>query len=144
MSRWVEAQRAGLTSSGSSSDAAVKSAKAESAAERIVKYVPAEIVAVFTMAFSVMPSMNLADAQRPKVMVGLILFFLVVTIAYVARKAPKGQRRTAHLLVSPLAFLAWAYPIGSSQLGPWFIGLVAFGLQVGVIGASLFVAPSEG
>jgi hypothetical protein len=54
---------------------------------------------------------------------------------------PAGAVRTAHLIVSPLAFLAWSYPISSSVLGDFFIALIAFGLQAVVLALSVLIAP---
>jgi hypothetical protein len=69
--------------------------------------------------------------------------FFVVTIVYVAMNAPKGKSRTAHLIVSPVAFLAWAYPISAAALGAWFIGFVAFSAQVVIVTLSVFITPAE-
>jgi hypothetical protein len=109
--------------------------------KRIVLYVPTEIVAVFTMLLTAAVGLKVEDAQRPLVGLGLILFFFIITIAYIIRSAPAGSVRNSHLLVSPLAFLAWAYPISSSILGGWFYPVVAFFLQAGVLAMSIFIKP---
>jgi hypothetical protein len=103
--------------------------------------VPAEVVSAFTLLFSVLVTMNLPTQQQLPVTVGLIALFLIVTIIYIAVKVPKGPVRTAHLIVSPIAFLAWAYPISSALLGSAFVGWVSFGAQALVIALSVFVAP---
>jgi hypothetical protein len=81
------------------------------------------------------------DATQAKwTTVFLIVLFLILTLIYVARSTT-GSVRTAHLIVSPFAFVAWAYPISSSILGDFFIGFVAFVLQVIVLVLSLFIKP---
>jgi hypothetical protein len=70
------------------------------------------------------------------------LLFLLVTIGYVATRT-SGKVRQAHLIVSPLSFLAWAYPISSAVLGDFFISLVAFALQAVVIALAILVVPRE-
>ena len=73
--------------------------------------------------------------------IGLIALFLIVTIVYLARFGPTGPSKKAHLLVSPMAFLAWAYPISSALLGNLFIGLVALGAQAFVIALAIMIIP---
>lgn len=135
MSRWVVPKSSGL-----------KAARGGEAPDgplgRIAKYIPGEIVSAFTVLFSGLAAMSLAAPTERWAAVTLVVLFLVVTIAYVARRTPVGEVRKAHLLVSPLAFLAWAYPISSSLLGDWFIGLVSFFGQAVVIALSIIVAPS--
>jgi hypothetical protein len=111
-------------------------------AERIVKYVPAEVVAPFTIATGVVASANLAADVARWVAIALIGFFLVVTIVYFITRT-SGIVRIAHLVVSPLAFLAWAYAISSGLLGAWFIGWICALAQAVVVGLALMVNPSE-
>jgi len=108
--------------------------------ERIVLYVPTEIVAVFTMLLTAAVSISIKDEHRPYLGAGLIIFFLIITIAYIIKNAP-ADSRNAHLLVSPLAFVAWAYPISSSILGSWFVPVGAFALQAVVLAMSIFIRP---
>ena len=105
---------------------------------RIVKYVPAEVVAAYTMLFTLGVTMIGNDNPWPALV--LIVLFLGITIVYIAWLGPK-ESKTAHLIVGPLAFVAWAYPISSALLGNLFIPLVAFFLQAAVIGLSIFVVP---
>jgi hypothetical protein len=104
--------------------------------------VPTEVVAVYTMLLTAAVGFKIDDEQRPLVSAVLIVTFLFITVVYVARTAPAGSVRSAHLLISPLAFLAWAYPISSSMLDKWFVPLVAFFLQAAVLALSIFVKPS--
>ena len=135
MSRWVSAGRAGLKSGEPDGF--------DGPAARIVKYVPAEIVTAYTMLFGLLVSMTLPPDQHRLAAVGLMGLFLVITIVYVAKKSPAGSSRRGHLLVTPLSFLAWSYPISSALLDSWFVGLGSFFLQALVIGLSLFIKPRE-
>ena len=108
---------------------------------RIVKYVPAEIVAPFTMLYTALVSLGVPADQGQKVAVGLIILFFLVTIAYIASRTT-GSVRRAQLIVSPLAFLAWTYPISSALLGSLFIGLAAFILQAIVVALAIVVRPT--
>lgn len=109
-------------------------------AERIVKYVPAEVVAAFTMLFTALVGLDVGT-KGPALAIGLIVLFLVVTVVYIIWKAPKGSVQTSHLIVSPLAFLAWSYPISSAMLADYFSAIVAFILQAIVIALSIFIVP---
>jgi hypothetical protein len=135
MSRWVVPKSSGLKA------LAVTAQPPSDITERIAKYIPGEVVAVFTLLFSALAAMKL-DGDMPRyAALALIGLFLAVTVAYVALRAPAGPVRNAHLVVSSLAFLAWAYPISSGLLGTWFIGLVSFFGQAIVLALSIFIAP---
>lgn len=107
---------------------------------RIVKYVPSEVIAAYTMLFTL--GVTMIGKDNPWPALGLIVLFLGITIGYIAWKSPSASK-TAHLIVGPLAFAAWAYPISSALLGDFFIPLVAFFLQAVVVGLSIFVVPRE-
>ncbi len=135
MSRWVVLQQTGLKGAKAGRD------QPDGPLGRIAKYVPAEIVSPYTMLFSAMVPLARAElepAYQPLVPAGLIVLFLVATILYVHHET-KGPVRKAHLIVSPLAFLAWAYPISSALLGRWFDGLAALSAQALVIALSLML-----
>ncbi len=139
MSRWVVPGGTqlvgGMTTPGDQPDGPLS---------RIVKYVPTEIVAAYTLLFTALVGLKLVDGQATQwAAAGLIALFLVVTIIHVARDAPKGLVRNAHLIVSPLAFLAWAYPISSAMLGPWFVPLCSFAAQAIVIALAIVIQPKE-
>lgn len=129
MSRWVESQAASLTSGTQ-----------EGPASRIVKYIPAEVVAPFTLVHTALVSFKLDPLQAKWGAVFAIVLFLIATIAYVAMRTT-GSVKKAHLIVSPLAFLAWSYPIASAALGDFFLGFVAFILQAVVLFLSVFIVP---
>ncbi|TNF21255.1 MAG: hypothetical protein EP318_07905 [Rhodobacteraceae bacterium] len=111
--------------------------------KRIAKYVPAEILTGYTGLFAMLAALNVAETQKQWAAVGLIVIFLIVTIMYIRRNAPSGSVRQAHSIVSPIAFVALAYPISSSALLDWYLPIVAFFGQVIVIALSYFIKPVE-
>ena len=115
----------------------------DTALTRIAKYIPGEVIAGFTMLFTVLVSLDIDPNQQRFAALGLIALFLAVTVGYIWRALPAGKVREAHLFVSSFAFIAWAYPISSSALGNWFEPLAAFGLQAAMIALSYFVNPLE-
>lgn len=134
MSRWIVPKRPALRGKKSAQPG-------DDAVARIAKYVPAEVLGPFTLLFTILASLQVSSDQRQWAAVGLIVLFLLVTIAYIVMKAPEGEIRKAHLFVSPLAFIVWAYPISSSALGNWFAPLAAFAGQAIVIALSIFIRP---
>lgn len=143
MSRWVVPTGEGLKSGGGESPSGP--------AERIAKYIPGEIISAYTMLYGLIVSYNGGVTKEPSpdgynwvltVTVLLIFIFLIVTIFYI-RKNSDPTSRKAHLIVSPVAYLAWVYPISSALLGSWFNGLVAILLQALSIGLALAIAPKE-
>ena len=136
MSRWVTPKTEGLRS-------AVPGEQPSGIAERLVKYIPGEIVTAFTLLFTALAAMGMEVSLRPWFALALIALFFLATVGYVARFATPGAVRNAHLIVAPIAFLAWAYPISSSLLGPWFLGIASFALQAIVIALAIVIAPIE-
>jgi hypothetical protein len=109
----------------------------------LVKYVPTDIVAIYTSMVGGIISSKPEASIQPRIALGLILIFFLGTLAYFWFRSPPGVVRNAHLVASPVAFLALAYPIAAPLLGTWFVGWVAIGGQ-GI--AALFawlVAPEE-
>ena len=135
MSRWIVPAKRGLVRETADSPT-------DDALTRIVKYVPAEVLVAFTSLFTLLTAGQIDPERRPWAATGLIVLFLIVTIVYVLRKAPQGTSRNFHLLISSLAFLAWAYPISSSALGCWFFPLAAFAAQAIVLALSI-IQPFE-
>ena len=137
MSRWVvPAPRGGNTVSSENRE--------DGAAARITKYIPAEILSAYTILFTLLVSMDLIDSERQMAIFGLIALFFLVTVTYIWKKSGTGVVRRAHLLVSPLAFLAWSYPISSALIGEqFFYPLLAFAGQAVVIALSIFIRPVE-
>ena len=135
MSRWVEPTRAGLVAGG-------QMAEASSPAERIVKYIPAEVLVGYTGLITALGLFGVLGEQEPWLAAGLMALFFVVTLVQVARGAPEeGGVRRAHLLVSPTAFLAWSYPISACLLGSWFEPALAFVLLALAVALSIMAKP---
>jgi len=134
MSRWVVPQRPGLKAGGPDNP--------DSPLSRVVKYIPGEIVSAYTVIFSALVMLKLPAEQGKWGVLALMLLFLITTIIYVAKQT-SGVVRQAHLIVSPVAFLAWSYPISSALLGELFVGAVALGLQAVVIALSIVIVPRE-
>jgi hypothetical protein len=137
MSRWVVPQPAG----GSRGLAAPSAEEPDTWLGRIVKYVPSEVVAAFTMIVTAFAAISVPNqGVRGGVALGLIGAGLVATIVWIALKSAKPVK-VPHLVVGPLAFVGWAYPISGAVLGDFFVPLVAFLLQAVVILLSIFIAP---
>ncbi|RYE61345.1 MAG: hypothetical protein EOO82_02055 [Oxalobacteraceae bacterium] len=134
MSRWVVPSRAGVVADGPE--------RQDNLLARIAKYVPAEIVSVYTLIITGLTAAKATPEHIRMAAIGLIVFFLLVTVGYIWRSAT-GASRTAHYIVSPIAFVAWAYPISSAALGDFFWPLAALLLQALVLGLSIVIAPRE-
>ncbi len=109
---------------------------------RIVKYIPGEIVSIFAMVVAGLISQKMEPETGKSIAVWLIATFFVGTIIYMAVRAPKPVK-TAHMIVSPLAFLAWAYPLSSVLLDTWFIGYAAIVMQGIVLLLAVIFAPQQ-
>lgn len=134
MSRWVVPQGSSRGLVQSASDVG------DNWIGRIVKYVPSEVVATFTMIMTVFASISASPGARIGVGFGLIVAGIIATIVYIMMKT-EGPVKKAHLIVSPLAFAGWSYPISGTVLGDAFIPLVAFLIQAVVIILSIFIKP---
>jgi len=135
MTRWVNTRKVGLRA---------RTAEDDGPLDRIVKYVPTEIVAAYTLLYTALLSIGESDEIKLYVGLGFIALFFIVTIIYILRFNKDPVSRTAHLVVSPLAFLAWVYPISSDILGDdLFKGFIALILQGVVIALSIVFLPKE-
>lgn len=110
---------------------------------RLTKYIPAGIVSLYTIAISGLIASKPDPAIAPKIVAGLMAFFLVITFLYFWLKAPHGVVRNAHMVASPVAFVAWAYPLGAALLGHWFVGWIAIVGQAIAAGLAWLLAPEE-
>ena len=138
MSRWVEPKRPDLVGHGDGREAS-------GPAERIVKYIPAEVLVGYTGLITMLGALGVADARRSSLAAFLMGVFFVVTFVLVATRAPKeGRVRRSHLIVSPLAFVAWSYPISACLLQSLFLPALAFVLLATTVAVSLVVAPRAG
>lgn len=77
--------------------------------ERVVKYIPAEIVAAYVAV------QNILDTQGCKVpqswWYGLYLIFVVLTPAYLYTRRTKGEPYMLHLAIATAAFVIWSYAL---------------------------------
>lgn len=83
------------------------------------------------------------DSIEPWITLGLIVLFVAGTFAYFWFKSPTGVVRSAHLVASPVAFLALAYPLAAPLLHGWFIGWLAIVGQAIAALLAWLVAPEE-
>ena len=135
MSRWVEPRRAGLAS-------AAGAGSASGAAERIVRYIPAEVLVAYTALITGLGALGMTGERQSHLAALLMGVFLVATVMRVRTGAPeRGGVRRAHLVVSPIAFLAWSYSISACVLGGWFLPTVAFALVAVAVGLSIMLVP---
>ena len=131
-SRYVLPQRTGLAAGSN-----------ENFSDRLAKYLPTEIVGIYTISIGGLISANPPKSAAPWIALGMIIVFFAATL-YFVRKAPAGSVRKAHLVASPIAFVAWAYPLASPLLGVWFIGYVAIlGQTLAALAAWLIEAKPE-
>ena len=136
MSRWVEPRRAGLAS-------ADELGSASGAAERVVKYIPAEVLVAYTALISGLGATDINEEQQLLLAALLMGVFFIATVVRVCTGAPEGGVRRAHLVVSPIAFLAWSYSISAWALGSWFFPAAAFALVAVTVGLSIMLVPKE-
>jgi hypothetical protein len=80
---------------------------ADGYADKLVKYIPAEIVAAFIAVNSIMHSVAVPSAVAYWAM---FLFLLILTPVYLWRL--QGVRKRMQLLLSSVAFVIWVFGIG--------------------------------
>ena len=134
MSRWVEPVRPDLVAGDSGN-------RAEELTQRIVKYIPSEVLAAYTACILLVGALALPTDPTAYTAIALIVAFLLATVVYIFQVAPATDNvRRAHLVISPVAFVAWSYPIAACLLDSYFKPLIAFWLLVGAVLLSL-IAP---
>lgn len=119
MSRFVVPRRPGLA----------KGEPPDGFTARLTKYLPAGILTIYTTAVGSVIASKPEATVAPWIGGTLILVFFFGTIAAFWFKAPTGVVRRAHLIASPIAFLALAYPIAAPLLGGLFVGWLAAAAQ---------------
>ena len=119
MSRFVIPRRPGLAEG--------KAEPPDGFGARLAKYIPAEIITIYTIAIGGLVSAKPEQPAARWIAFGLMALFCAGTILYLLFRAPISipEVRRAHLIASPIAFLAWAYPLAAPLLGTWFIGWIA-------------------
>ena len=78
-------------------------------AERVAKYVPAEVLAGYVALLRIF-----ADA-RPHWHIGAFVACLLLTPLYLWKVGLPGEPKALHLLISMVAFVVWSYSIGGDQ-----------------------------
>ncbi len=106
--------------------------------DRLVKYIPAESVALYTFADRMLisyygidsagvPTTHAADAVMYIGSWGLFALAIIGTPLYLRRQKLVNQPWKVHAAIATLAFAAWAYTIGGSVilLNHWYHPLAA-------------------
>jgi hypothetical protein len=135
MSRFVVLTRTGLASGATEPP--------DGFGARLTKYLPTDIVSIYTIAVGGLVSAKPGPAVARWLAIGLMVFLSIVTFVYFKRKAPAGDVRKAHLVASPIAFVAWAYPLAAPLLGAWFIGWIAIIGQVVAAALAWLLGPHD-
>lgn len=95
--------------------------------ERVAKYVPAEIIAVYLTLTPVILSGTDDGTTRRTVLLAVVLGVgVVLTPVYLLRFAEEGAPKVLHLVIATIAFVVWAYGIGGffTDIG-WYDAVVA-------------------
>jgi hypothetical protein len=100
-------------------------------AERVVKYIPAEVVAVYTAVRGLLPS---PESEPSVVYVAWIVFalFLIATPVYLWRVNTSSREPGWQIAIASAAFVVWAYSLGGQPF-------VQGGLYRSYIGGILLV-----
>jgi hypothetical protein len=131
---------------------AAEQTEAESYAERLVKYIPAEVVAfylaadkLFTKAPSAVASGTIADQfvaeHHYAFSIGVFLLGLVGTPFYFYQQAKATEPWRVQCLVSTLAFIVWAYAVQGGIFAPVYSAAIAGFAVLVFTFASGFVKP---
>lgn len=95
---------------------------------RIAKYVPAEILSFYALWIQGVAFFS-PDWEAVAILVGTVVG-VIATIIYFARAFPNAlpQVRRSHMIVSPLAFIVYAYNLSASVVPQYFHpGVAVFG-----------------
>jgi hypothetical protein len=116
--------------------------------ERIAKYVPAEILALYTSAVSLIATANAKDAATKRLwLFGLAgLFFLIVTPLWLGRFSDNANIKRTNQLMGLAAFAVWAYafPAGWFHDRGLYDPIIAGLLLIVFTVISAFVTPKRG
>ncbi len=109
--------------------------------ERLAKYVPAEIIAACV---GVVPLVSATSAGVLRIVLLSVLFAgcAVATPFYLNLRAENGKPKRMHLMIGTVAFVLWAYCVGTGlfhavgiyQPGVAAVALVLFSLASGAFG----------
>ena len=82
-------------------------------ATKVAKLVPAELITAYTALIGFAAN---AGSARVWCSVGAFVLCLVLTPIYLNKMADAGKPKMAHLIVSSVAFVVWAYFISGQQI----------------------------
>ena len=109
MSRIVSPRPAGARFFSSGGQTAV-----QEWAERVAKYVPAEITVVYLAIYALLKPMSESCEEVSTVsgFLGFTLLCWCLCPLYISRIASTGEKKRLHMLMSALAFPIWVYAMG--------------------------------
>jgi hypothetical protein len=110
---------------------------------RLIKYIPTELLTLYAATYGAMATFQIEARTAQWVVVATASVFFAACIAWLAKRAPGGVVRRAHMIVGPFAFLAWAYSISSGLLRDWFFGPASVLSQAVVLLLAWVVEPVE-
>ena len=136
MGRLVTARGVGTKAAGGNDQ--------DGALSRIAKYVPAEVLAFFAMWTQAMASLPWKDAILPAEIGGAVVG-VVFTYFYFERFFPEASisSRSAHKLVSTLAFGVYAYNLSAGAVPKYFVPGIALALTAAITLFSAVFIPTE-
>jgi len=140
MSSWVVPRR--VNAQGAEL-AGVRGEEPDNLLGRLTKYVPAPLLTLYASAYAFLVSLNLHKVTARWALAIIGIMAVIACVAWIRKKAPQGVVKQAHLIVTPIAFVVWAYTISASLLGDWFIGWLALVGQVGVALLAWVMEPTE-
>ena len=93
--------------------------------EKIVKYIPAEIIAAYTAGIGAISAIKDCDQVKPYI-AGIFFFLLILTPIYmyiavidnpsIPDKEERKKQAIFHAIVSLLAYLVWTYALADEPL----------------------------
>lgn len=89
--------------------------KTEQYIEKVIKLIPSEVIAVYLTICGIIPSLKSESLQGTLYWVALIVG-IVGTPIYLNRMAKENEPKLAHIIVSTVLFVIWAYQITGNKL----------------------------
>lgn len=84
--------------------------KADTFTDRLLKYIPAEIVAVFILVQGLVLKMDPLDPNYKSIFWGVFLIFTILTPLYLWRL--QNVKKLTQLVISLVAFVVWIFALG--------------------------------
>jgi len=84
--------------------------EADSYTERLIKYIPAEIVAVFILVQGLVQELSDDPVLFSRISWGIFILFCILTPLYLLRL--QGVKKVTQLIISILAFAVWVFALG--------------------------------